>query len=315
MRLNLKERYTIGVDVGGTKVAYGLFNGMGEIVDRTQHATDFNADGPAFSDTLIKNLDKFIKKNTKTYEQLEGIGIGMPSFIKRETGFVFMTSAMPRIKDFAMRDYLEKRLPTRVVLDNDANTAALAEFRHGAGIGTEHMVYIVIGTGFGSGIIIDGKVFSGSYGAAGECGHAIATPGEGILCGCENRGCYMSYIAGKHIPERVRLGLERGIKSTLSPDTADGYRLLEAYKSGDLLAIEMMQQMANYLAQCLFNIYQMLNIDTFVFGGGITGLGDALFDRMREVFNSYYHIPFPVHFKMAELGEDIGIIGAAEYLK
>ena len=311
----MKERYVIGIDAGGTKVAYGLFDSDGKIIDRYLHATDFNADGPAFSDTLIGKIGIILEKNNLTYDRLDGIGIGMPSFIKRETGFVFMTSAMPKIKDFAMRDYLEKRLPVNIVLDNDANTAALAEFRHGAGRGCEHMVYVVIGTGFGSGIIIDGKVFSGSYGAAGECGHAIATPGEGILCGCENKGCYMSYIAGKHIPERVRLGLEKGIKSILSPETANGQKLLEAYNKGDLLATEMLGHMADYLAQCIFNIYQMLNIDTFVFGGGITNLADALFDRMREKFNEYYHIPFPVHFKMAQLGEDIGIIGAAEYLK
>ncbi|MCL2819994.1 MAG: ROK family protein [Oscillospiraceae bacterium] len=311
----MDRQYSIGVDAGGTKVAYGLFNACGEIVDRVEHSTDPDADGPGFSDTLIENLDLIVNKNNLTYDMLDGIGIGMPSFIKRETGYVFMTSAMPKIKDFTMRDYLEKRLPVRIVLDNDANTAALAEFRLGAGRGTEHMVYIVIGTGFGSGIIIDGKVFSGSYGAAGECGHAIATPGKGILCGCENKGCYMSYIAGKHIPERVRLGLAEGIKSTLNPETATGQRLLEAYNNGDLLAIKMIEDMAGYLAECIFNIYQLLNIETFVFGGGITRLGDPLFSRMREIFNGYYHIPFPVHFKMAELGEDIGIIGAAEYLK
>lgn len=311
----MNNNYVIGVDVGGTKVAYGLFDNEGKIIYKTQHATDFNADGQVFSDILIRNIDAIVTNNGLTYEQLDGVGIGMPSFIKRETGFVFMTSAMPAIKNFAMGEYLEMKIPTRVVLDNDANTAALAEYRHGAGRGTQHMVYIVIGTGFGSGIIIDGKVFSGSYGAAGECGHAIATPGEGIMCGCENKGCYMSYIAGKHIPERVRLGLEKGIKSTLNPETVNGQELLNAYNNGDLLAIEVMHKMADYLAQCLFNIYQMLNIDTFVFGGGVTNLGDALFDRMRDVFNSYYHIEFPVHFKMAELGEDVGIIGAAEYLK
>jgi len=206
-------------------------------------------------------------------------------------------------------------LPARIVLDNDANAAALAEHRHGAGRGMKHMVYMVIGTGSGSGIIIDGKVFSGSYGAAGECGHALATPDEGIMCGCENKGCFMSYIAGKHLPKRTKLGLESGIKSILTPETVDGKTLLEAYNKGDQLAIKLIADMAHYLAYCTFNMYQILNINTFVFGGGITGIGDPLFDRMRDEFNRYYHIKFPVHFKMAELKEDIGIIGAAEFIK
>jgi len=256
-----------------------------------------------------------MEKNGLTFDALEGIGIGMPSFIKCDTGYVFMTSAMPRIKDFAMRDYLEARLPTRIVLDNDANTAALAEYRHGAGRGTRHMVYIVVGTGLGSGIIIDGKVFSGSYGAAGECGHMLATPNEGLLCGCGNKGCFMSYITGRLLPEHVKLGLEGGISGVLTSKTANGKKLIEAYKKGDLLAQKLMEQIAHYLAWCLFNIYQLLNIDTFVFGGGYTGMGDILFDRVREEFDKLNHIPFPVHFKMAELKEDIGIIGAAEYVK
>ena len=124
----------------------------------------------------------------------------------------------------------------------------------------------------------------------------------------------MSYIAGKHLPERVRLGLESGIRSVLSPDTANGEKLLCAYNDGDPLAEKMIEDMAHYLAFCVFNVYQMLNIDTFVFGGGLTALGDALFEPMKKEFERYYHISFPVNFKIAQLGEDIGIIGAAEFV-
>ena len=311
----MKELYTIGIDAGGTKVAYGLFNSGGEIIAKHQHVTNTDADGPEFSDALIKNVEILMKNNNLPYEKLDGIGIGMPSFIKSDTGYIYRTSAMTKIKDFAMRDYLEARLPARIVLDNDANAAALAEFRHGAGRGVRHMIYIVIGTGLGSGIIIDGKVFSGSYGAAGECGHMLATSGEGLMCGCENNGCFMSYVSGRLLPERVRSGLESGIESKLTPETADGKFLLEAYTTGDPLARELISQMAHYLAYCLYNVYQMLNIDTYIFGGGLTGLGDVLFDRVYEEFYKYNRIPFPVHFKMAELKEDIGIIGAAELLK
>jgi len=311
----LKELYTIGIDAGGTKVAYGLFNSAGKITDRFQHATNANANGSEFSDVLIENIKYFMSRNNLTFEQLRGVGIGMPSFIKSDTGYVFMTASMPRIKEFAMREYLEARLPTRIMLDNDANVAALAEFRHGAGRDACHMVYVVLGTGLGSGIIIDGKVFSGSYGAAGECGHMLATPDEGVMCGCENKGCFMSYAAGKPLPEWVRLELENGVDSVLTPETANGRQLLEAYNIGDALAEKLIKQMAFYIAFCLYNIYQMLNIDTYVFGGGLTGLGDVLFDRIREEFDKYNHVQFPVHFKMAELKEDIGIIGAAEYLR
>jgi len=307
-------KYIIGIDTGGTKTAYGLFDEDGQIIARRQHLTDPDADGPALSDILIENIKTLLNDNNLTFQQLTGVAIGMPSFINYETGYVYMTSAMTKIKNFAMRDYLEARLPTKVILDNDANAAALAEHRRGAGRGTKHMIYIVIGTGFGSGVIIDGKVFQGSYGAAGECGHMLATPGEGLMCGCENKGCFMSYISGKQLPERVKQGLENGIESILTPETANGPLLLEAYKKDDKLAHKLVEQMAYHIAVCLFNLYQMLNIDTYVFGGGLTALGDILFDRIKEEFNKFYQIPFPVHFKMAELKEDVGIIGAAEYL-
>ena len=311
----MEQKYLLGIDAGGTKVAYGLFDSGGAIIDRLQHPTDLDADGPAFSDTLIENVKSFIGKNNLTFGRISGLGICMPSYILYDKGHILMTTAITGIKDFPMRDYLQERLPVRVVLDNDANAAALAEFRHGAGRGARHMVYIVAGTGLGGGIIIDGKLFQGSYGLAGECGHMLATPGDGVMCGCENSGCFMSYTSGRFFPAHVKLGLDSGIKSVLSAQTADGFSLEKAYSSGDALAVKIVEQMAHNLAVCVFNIYQLLNIDTFVFGGGLVNFGDALFGRVREHFDRYNHIPLPVHFKMAELRKDFGIIGAAEFVR
>ena len=307
--------YVIGIDAGGTKVAYGLFDRAGAIVDRTQHSTDTEAEGPAFSNQIIENVKGMLEKHDLSFDRVEGVGICMPSFILYEEGRILMTSVMTGIKNFPMREYLEERLPTRVVLDNDGNAAALAEYRHGAGRGTRHMVYMAVGTGLGTGLIFDGKLFHGTYGWAGESGHMLATPGMGVLCGCENSGCYMSYTSGKFIPAHVKAGLDNGFQSALNPDTADGWQLLEAVKCGDPLACRIIEQIAHYLAVCVYNIYQLLNINTFVFGGGLTNLGDTLFDRVFEVFGQYNKIPLPVHFKMAELRADFGIIGAAEFIR
>ena len=307
--------HVIGIDAGGTKVAYGLFDKSGKLVDRMQHPTDSNADGPAFSDTVVENVNVLLEKNEVAVNELLGVGMCMPSFLLYDEGRVLMTSAMTAIKDFPMQSYLQDKLPTRIVLDNDANAAALAEHRRGAGRNTRHMVYITVSTGLGSGIIIDGKLFRGSYGWAGECGHMLATPGEGVMCGCKNEGCYMSYASGKFFSEHVRLGINRGISSILSPDTANGEKLKEACQSGDILANQILEQTAHYLAVCLFNIYQVLNINTYVFGGGLVSFGDMLFRKVRAEFDKYNHIPLPVHFKMAELKSDFGIIGAAEFVK
>ena len=308
----MSNPYVIGIDVGGSKVAYGLFDSSGAIVDRIQYPTDAGADGPTFCDEIAGNVKKLLENNSLTFRMLSGIGIGMPSYLLFDEGHVYITPSIPRIKDFPMRRYLQDILPVRIVLDNDANVAALAEYRHGAGRGAKHLVYIVLGTGLGSGIIIDGKVFQGSYGWAGECGHMLATPDEGLMCGCENKGCYMSYTSGKHMPERVRQKLDEGHISVLTSGSANGWQLKDAYLIGDPLARKLVEQMAGSLAVCVFNIYQMLNIDTFVFGGGLTDLGDILMGRTREQFDKYNHIPLPVHFRMAGLKHDIGIIGAAE---
>ncbi len=311
----MTDGYVIGIDAGGTKVAYGLYNPAGERVDRAQHATDVCATGESFSDTIAEQVRAMLDRNGMKDKDLDGIGICMPSFILFDDGVVLMTSAMPGIKQFPMRDYLEKRLKTRVVLDNDSNAAALAEYRHGAGRGVRHLVYITAGTGLGSGIIIDGRLFRGSYGWAGECGHMLATPDEGLLCGCENRGCFMSYASGRSISARVRGQMTYCANTILTPETADGEHVLDAYRKGDPLALEVIETTAHYLAVCAFNIYQMLNINRFVFGGGLTNFGDALFDRVKAEFDKYNHIPLPVEFRLAELGGDIGLIGAAECVR
>ncbi len=307
----MRDRYVIGIDAGGTKVAYGLFDASGKLIDRARHASDVNADGPAFADTIVQNIQSILKKNNISSDKFLGAGVCMPSYIIYDKGYILLTSALPKIKDFPMKDYLEARLNTRIVLDNDSNAAAIAEYRRGVGRGLRHMVYVTIGTGLGSGIVIDGKLFHGSYGSAGECGHMIATPGVGTMCGCENAGCYSS---GRFFPENVQRLLDDGVESELTFETADGYHILEAYHKGDALAARIIDQTAEYVGLCVFNVYQVLNIDTFVFGGGLTSFGDVLFSRIRKVFDRYNHIALPVHFKTAELKENFGIIGAAEFI-
>ncbi|AEC01336.1 ROK family protein [Parasphaerochaeta coccoides] len=310
------QRNVIGIDVGGTKIAYGLFDEHGILLNRSQYPTDIKADGPSLCDSLIETVTAFVKENGLSFKHIDGIGICLPSYVKFDEGFVCMTTAIIGMHDFPMREYLETRLPVRIVLDNDSNAAALAEHRHGAGKGSRHMVYVATSTGVGSGIIIEGKLFRGSYGWAGECGHMLATPDEGVLCGCENKGCFMSYVGGRFAPDHVKLNLEKGIPSTLSScDQIDCEAILKAYENGDCLAGKMVESMAHWLAVCVYNVYQLLNINLFVFGGGLVHFGNALFGRMRKEFNRFDHLGYPVEFKFAELGKDCGIVGAAELVR
>ena len=313
----MEQKYTLGIDAGGTKVAYGLFDAEGNLIYRTQHPSDVRADGPAFADRMLKNIEMILEKQEVGMEELEGLGVCMPSYILFDKGYIYLTSALPEIKDFAMREYMEERLPgVKIVLDNDSNVAALAEYRKGAGRGTRHMVYMAVSTGIGSGLIIDGKLFRGSYGWAGESGHMLITPDEGLACGCGNRGCFMSYASGRYVPQRLKKRMEEGMESSMKEKAAlSCEELLEAYQTGDRLAIEMVNSMAHYIAVCLYNIYQLLNINVFVFGGGLTNFGDILFGRIRKEFERYNKIDLPVEFRMAELKKDFGIIGASELVR
>lgn len=311
----MEKKYIFGIDAGGTKVAYGLFDREGRLLDKYQHPTDIQADGPAFSEQLIETINKILKEHGTTLDEVYGVGICMPSYIRFESGYIHMTSAMVNIKDFAMRDYLEERLGVKVILDNDSNAAALAEYRRGAGRGCEHMVYMAVSTGIGSGIIINGNLFRGSYGWAGESGHMLDTPDAGIMCGCGNYGCFMSRISGRNLPKRLAIRMMEGKESLLSrEEKLNGEALLKAYEAGDGLAKEEIEHMAHHLAVCVYNVYQLLNINVFVFGGGLTNLGDVLFGRVREEFDQYDHIKMQVEFRFAQLKSDFGIIGAAELL-
>ena len=308
--------YKIGIDAGGTKVAYGLFDEHEKLIDRIQHPTPILADGPTFSDLLIHHLGQFMEKHGLTKENLRGVGICMPSFLLFDEGVVCMTSAMVNIRDFPMRDYLAQRLGIPIILDNDGNCAALAEHTYGAGRGSKNMIYMATSTGIGSGLILNDQLFRGSYGWAGEVGHMLITPDEGVLCGCRNPGCFMSWAGGRYIPEQIRAMAAKGVPTGIDLNgELDGIVLLNACRDGDELALKIVSQMAHYIALCVFNVYQILNVNLFVFGGGLVHFGDLLFNQVRAEFDTYNHIPQPVHFKFAELEQDFGIIGAAELVK
>ena len=270
------------------------------------------ADGPAFCDLLLEHIEGMMRRNGLAPSDLKGIGIAMPSFILFEKGYIYMTSAMVNIRDFPMREYLAERLDVPVVLDNDSNVAALAEYKYGAGRGSRHMIYMATSTGIGSGLILNGHLFRGSYGWAGESGHMLITPDEGVACGCRNRGCFMSWAAGRYLPRQIRK-MARGRQTLMDlGEGLDGAALNEACRAGDAVALEALDQTAHYIAVCCFNIYQLLNVDLFVFGGGLTNFGPILYDRIRSEFDRYNHIPLPVDFRFAQLKQDFGIIGAAE---
>ena len=173
------EHYYIGVDVGGTKIAFGLFDKEHRLITRSRIPSDREIDGPKLSALLLRQCDLLLETASVPKAQLSGIGVAMPSYILQKEGRILKTSNLPNIRDFPMRDYLSCRTAAEVRLENDGNAAALAEFHQGAGRGFEDMLYCPVSTGCSSAIVINGHIFHGSYGWAGESGHALITPGDG----------------------------------------------------------------------------------------------------------------------------------------
>lgn len=314
------KKFYISVDVGGTNIKYAVFDDKKHIIHKFSHPSDKTLEPIPFFDRIISEIQNLCDTLEINKEMVMGVGMGLPSFINFEEGTIMMTSNLPLIKDFSARQYLSDKLQTTVVIDNDGNVAAIAEHRHGAGRGKKHMIYCPVSTGISSAIIINGKPFRGSYGWAGESGHTIITPHDGVSCGCQNQGCFMSHVSGSMIVRRVQDKISEGYDSILNQmldnnlEKLTANHILEGYYQGDSVCEWALEHMAKYMGMWLFNIYQILNINTFVFGGGLVNFGDPLFKKAIDNFNELNHIKLPVEFKFAELKEDFGVVGALELL-
>ena len=318
------KQFTIGIDVGGTKTAYGVFDGQRNLepnvrlVRSLSHPSDGNCSPETFFDIIAANIKELMASCRIEAEDVLGVGLGMPSFILYDEGYIVKTSNLVKIKDFPARSFLSQKLDgIPVVLDNDARAAGMAELRYGAGMGFDTMFFTPLSTGISSSLFIKGKPFRGTYGWAGESGHMIATPGEGVECGCGNRGCYMSWCSGSMIVQHIKKWITSGEQTIMTElaggvDNIDSIILEKAYDQGDQMAIKALNQMIHWLGVWFFNLYVFCNVNCFVMGGGLVNMGNKLLSPVRVTFDKLNHDERPVYFKTAECGEHCGIIGAAE---
>ncbi len=309
----------IGVDLGGTKVAIALADEKREIFAKIKFKTDKNLGGSELVHIIAEEIMSLLGENGKSAKNLLAIGVGAPSFVDFKTGHILTTANIPNLQDIAMRDIFAEHFDCPIFIDNDANVAAIAEHKRGAGIGFPDMIYLTASTGIGGGIILCDKVFRGSYSLAGEVGHMLLTPGKGALCGCGNRGCFESYISGANIYKNVQLRLDAGqstIMTTYVQNVCDisGEHLLKALDLGDEMAKELFESICYYFGLLCYNLYIALNVNCIVVGGGLTNFGQRLFDNIRNSFESFrpQNKQFEVNVLPAAAGQDFGMIGAVE---
>lgn len=318
-----RMKYYLGIDVGGTKIAYGLFDENHVMVDRSKENSNDQLSGEVFFGQIAQRISAYRKQVESLNGTLEGVGIGLPGFVDFEHGRVSKVSSLPKLHNFPVVDFLKSRIgeDIPIVADNDCHCGALAEYRHGAGRGHRHMLFCPVSTGISTGIIIDGKLFRGSNGASGESGHMVSgvSGPDCIPCACGNSGCFNSLGSGKAITFHIRNWIAAGEKTVMtelagSPEKITAFHINQAYDMGDPMAKRAIAHMAHYLAMWLFGVYMILNVDCIVFSGGLLAMGDKLFKPMLEEFEKYHTNGFPVHFYNTQLGSDAGLIGAVELL-
>lgn len=304
---------SIGIDVGGTKIAAGRVDEGGHIVARARRST------PAQSPDEIAAAISELIEELSTPEDT-AVGVACAGYIDR-AGTTVLFSPNLAWRDEPLKERISARTDLTVVIENDANAAAYGEFVHGAGRDLEHMVMVTVGTGVGGGIVIGGRLLRGAFGIGGELGHMLLVPG-GRLCGCGNRGCVEAYGSGTALTrdarELVRGGAPFGKRlrdvCNGDADTLTGSMVTDAAIEGDAASIDLLAQVGNHLGEAAASMASLLDPEGFVIGGGVAAAGELLIDPMRSAFarsltgRGYRPV---ASFTSAKLGNDAGVIGAA----
>ena len=312
------REYAVGIDVGGTNIKVGLFDKNMTMVKSIKTLTDKDLEANLMMDLLASLVRQLLKEAELTIDDVRGVGAAFPSFIDYENGYVVETSNILSLNDLPVRDLLSERLGVEVYLENDANAAALAEHQMGAGQGYEHLVYVTISTGIGGALILNGKLYRGMHGMAGEVGHMFISDMTGYPCSCGVTGCVESIASGKHMAryatDRIKEGMDSRILDHAGTMTnIDMVAVGRALASGDSLAIDVVDRGAEYLGRMFHSLNMIFDINVFVLGGGVTQLGKKFMDRIVASYRHYSLMDqkYPARFLPAALGNDAGLIGAA----
>lgn len=311
-------QYKIGIDVGGTKIAYGVYDQEDRLLWQRKEASLPGEEAKDMLDIISAQIQALCFEHEIELSQIKGIGLAVPGHIDFKNGVVITCANLPKWRNVPAGAELERRLKRPIFLDNDANVGALAEVRRGAAKGKENAIYVTISTGIGAGLYLDGKIYRGSYGAAGELGHMLMDTSSRVRCGCGQVGCIEAVASGTGMTKYVKLRLLEGEKSII-PELAGGFDKISPYyvglaeKEGDSLAIETLEYVSNYLARFFASLYQAFNVEAVVYGGGVTKIGDPLMGRVLEKFAKYAPIcaSYPMAIVPAELEDELGMLGAA----
>ena len=313
--------YVLGVDVGGTKLATVLAARSGEILHKVRLSTEAER-GPAFGVArLISMLHQNLNETGVDPEDVVGIGVACGSPMDAERGIILGPPNLQSWNPVPIKETLEAEFALYTQLENDANAGALAEWLFGAGRGRRNVVYMTMGTGIGGGLILDGRLYRGANGNAGEVGHMRVVHQGGPLCGCGKRGCLEAFCSGPAIARRTKEALRRSSQDNSasacvslagSPESVTSEHLFAAARQGDELALQLVDETAHYMGVGLANIIQALNPEVIVLGTIATEQGDFFLDRVRQVVReeTWPQMSHIVEILPSPLGDQVGDYGA-----
>lgn len=306
----------IGIDVGGTNVKIALVNEKGGIVYSNSIPTRAEMGYEYTVNSMKEAIKELLKETNTSAKDVEGMGFGFPGQIDCKKGVVRLAPNIPGWVDVPIAEIMEKEfgIPTRV--DNDVRCAALGELNFGAGKGCENLVCITVGTGIGSGLIINGKLVRGASNAAGEIGHIKLDMTGGPLCGCGDRGCLEAFASGPSIvamaEEYIKGGKSTKYRELANPDITP-YVVSVAAQQGDPVAKRIFTIIGEYIGVGLASVVNLLNPEKIIIGGGVAAAGDILMTPIKETLVKRA-MPISggaVEVVPAQLGNTAGVIGAS----
>jgi len=306
-------RVVIGVDLGGTNLRTALLSQDGTILDKRKEATQASDGWKKVIDRLVENISR--QKDIAVQRGLEvaAVGVGAPGVIQMDKGIVVKSPNFPDWNNLPLQDALERALRLPVVIENDANAAALGEQWLGAGSGINSMILLTLGTGVGGGIVLNDSIWHGADGMAGELGHMTILP-NGRQCGCGNKGCLEMYASARGI---VQSFIDAAGASTLIP-TGDlrvitSEQVYQAARDGNDVAVRVMKDMGSMLGIGIANLINIFNPEMIVIGGGVKDAWQLFINATnQEIMRRAFQVPAErTRVVPTSLGDDAGMVGAA----
>jgi len=306
---------TVGVDVGGTKIAAGVVSESGEILESQRRDTPARDPGRT-SEAIVA-----LVRDLRLRHDVEAVGVGAAGYVDADRSTVLFAPNLAW-RDEPLKAALQGQVGVPVVVENDANAAAWGEFRFGAASDVDDLVMVAVGTGIGGGVVLDGQLFRGHFGIAAEFGHIRAVPG-GHVCGCGNYGCWEQYASGKALVRSVREMAQTGSpraeavldRAGGDPDAITGQMITTAAAEGDRLAVEAFEEVGRWLGEGLASLVAAFDPGVIVIGGGVSEAGELLLAPARAAFDRQLpgrgHRPEP-QLRLAQLANTAGMIGAAD---